>query len=274
MRLAGVALVLFVACQPPPAQSPCPPQTVYVAAPVASAGGGDPTPTPAPDPLPVYQPPPSGTQAEIAARLDVEGTQLFGAKRYGEASSKFREAVARVPEAKYFVHLCESLFYDGRFAEAMTACDAVGKTYPTPDLQRSADLLIRRIQSEARAQGITVAPPDPRPAPPPGYQPAPNGTQADLAAKLDVEGTRLAGSKRYAEASAKFREAVARVPEAKYFLHLCDSLFYEGKFGEALTACDAVGKNYPTPDIRQKADVLTQRIKSEARAQGLDLSRP
>src|SRR5262245_24831715 len=43
------------------------------------------------------------TQAEIAARLNEEGKQLMYTDQPAEAAKKFQEAVARVPEAKYFV---------------------------------------------------------------------------------------------------------------------------------------------------------------------------
>ncbi len=96
-------------------------------------------------------------------------------------------------------------------------------------------------------------------------------TQAELAAKLNEEGKELMYSNKYAEASAKFREAVARVPEAKYFFNLCTSLFQEGKFSEAITACNAVEKNNPTAELNGKAAKLTGRIKDEAKSQGLDV---
>ncbi len=97
-------------------------------------------------------------------------------------------------------------------------------------------------------------------------------TMAELAAKLNEDGKELMYSNKYAEASAKFREAVARVPEAKYFYNLCASLFQEGKFSEALTACAAVEKNNPSGELTGKATKLTDRIQSEAKAQGLTVT--
>ncbi len=94
-------------------------------------------------------------------------------------------------------------------------------------------------------------------------------TQAELAAKLNEDGKELMYSNKYTEASAKFREAVARVPEAKYFFNLCTSLFQEGKFSEALTACQAVDKNKPSAELQTKATKLTGRIQAEATTQGL-----
>jgi hypothetical protein len=94
-------------------------------------------------------------------------------------------------------------------------------------------------------------------------------SQAEIAEKLNGEGKTLLFSNKYAEASAKFRLAVARVPEPGYFINLCTSLYHEGKFGEALTACNAVGNNNPSADQRTKSDKLTARIKKEAEAQGI-----
>lgn len=94
-------------------------------------------------------------------------------------------------------------------------------------------------------------------------------TQTEIAIRNNEEGKELMFAQKYAEASAKFREAVARVPEAKYFFNLCTSLFQEGKFGEAKTACSAVEKNNPTPELAGKAAKLTGKIDDEAKSQGL-----
>jgi hypothetical protein len=96
-------------------------------------------------------------------------------------------------------------------------------------------------------------------------------SQPEIAAKLNEDGKELMYANKYAEASAKFREAVARVPESKYFFNLCTSLFQEGKFSEALTACAAVEKNNPSPELTGKANKLSTRIKDEAKQQGLDV---
>jgi hypothetical protein len=95
--------------------------------------------------------------------------------------------------------------------------------------------------------------------------------QADLAAKLNDEGKELMFAGKFAEASAKFRDAVARVPEPKYFFNLCTSLFQEGKFDEAMTACTAIDKNNPTADQKAKTDKLIGKIKDEAATQHVEL---
>lgn len=95
--------------------------------------------------------------------------------------------------------------------------------------------------------------------------------QAELAAKLNAEGKDLMYDGKLAEASAKFRDAVARVPEPKYFFNLCTSLYQEGKFSDAMTACGGVSKNNPTPDLDAKAKKMMERIETEAKAQNVPL---
>lgn len=95
-------------------------------------------------------------------------------------------------------------------------------------------------------------------------------TQAEIAARENDEGKALMFDGKYAEASAKFQDAVARVPEPKYFFNLCTSRFQEGKFGEALTACNAADKN-GDDKLKAKTAKMTEKIREEAQKQGIDL---
>lgn len=207
-------------------------------------------------------PPPSvGGQAEIAAQVNEEGKQLMFGQRYAEASAKFREAVARVPEPTYFFNLCTSLFQEGKFSEALTSCNAVAKNQPTPELGAKTRKLADKIHAAARREGIDL----------PVEAPEPSSGQAAIAAKVNDEGKKLMFAKEYAEASAKFRDAVARVPDPMYFFNLCTSLFQEGKFNEALTSCAGGKRNHPAPSLAAKLDIMIQRIRTEARAQNIPL---
>jgi hypothetical protein len=103
------------------------------------------------------------------------------------------------------------------------------------------------------------------------YATAARAGQAEIAAQLNEEGKNLMFAQKYAEASAKFADAVARVPEAKYFFNLCMSRYQEGKFGEALTACNSVEKNGADDSLKGKAAKLTDKIKDTAKTQGIDL---
>lgn len=98
------------------------------------------------------------SQAEIAARLNEEGKELMYADRYAEAAKKFQEAVARVPEAKYFVNLCAARLQEGKLDEALTACNAVDLNNPTPGQKAAATKLIGRIHEEAKEQNLELHP--------------------------------------------------------------------------------------------------------------------
>src|SRR5262245_41143191 len=95
-------------------------------------------------------------------------------------------------------------------------------------------------------------------------------SQAEIAARLNEEGKQLMFAEKYAEASAKFQDAHSRVPEPKYFFNHCTSLTYEGKFGEALTACNAADKN-ADDKLKPKIAKLVERIKADADKQGIKL---
>ncbi len=95
-------------------------------------------------------------------------------------------------------------------------------------------------------------------------------SQAEIADRLNEEGKQLLFASKYAEASAKFQDAHSRVPEPKYFYNHCLSLTAEGKFGEALTACNAADKNADA-DLKDKIAKLQTRIRDEAQKQGVSL---
>lgn len=126
------------------------------------------------------------SQAELAAQANEEGKQLMYADKYAEAAKKFQEAVARVPEAKYFVNLCTARLQEGKLDEALTACNAVDLNNPTPDQKDRAAKLIERINQEANKQHLALHPggggggnpnvgqpsnPNPNPNNPPTYTP-------------------------------------------------------------------------------------------------------
>ena len=157
------------------------------------------------------------SQAEIANKLNEEGKELMYADKYAEAAKKFQEAVARVPEAKYFVNLCAARLQIGELDVALTACNAVDRNNPTPDQKSRADKLIVRINEEAKKQNLELHPagggggdpgvdptrrPDPtRPAePPPSYTPTvgrPLTTNLMVATKPDHRYTWTLGADFY-----------------------------------------------------------------------------
>ncbi len=166
-----IALVLvLIACGPIyPAPPPTPTQTPNQSASTTSTTPqvhDDPVvPTAVPptsDPIPLVsigKPPRMGSSDEIAATMHWEGEEAYRRGKYDQASARFRIAVARVPEARYFYNLCASLYMEGKFTEALTSCNAVQRNNPTRDLVDKAAKLSLRVRDEARAQGITIPAP-------------------------------------------------------------------------------------------------------------------
>nr|HEX4312530.1 hypothetical protein [Kofleriaceae bacterium] len=101
----------------------------------------------------------------------------------------------------------------------------------------------------------------------PGDAPAVSqpGSQADIAERDAADAADLVAHGRYSDASAKLRDAAARVPEPRYFVDLCDSLAHEGKYGEALVACAAAGKLNPPAALQARITELTRRVTAAAR---------
>lgn len=143
------------------------------------------------------------TQAEIALRLNEEGKQLMFADKPDQAAKKFQEAVARVPEAKYFVNLCAARLQEGKLDDALTACNAVELNGPTPDQKDKAAKIVVRINDEAKKQGLELhgnggggGDPGPGPAVDPRPDPAHGGppNQAPPAAYRPAVGRPLGQS--------------------------------------------------------------------------------
>jgi serine/threonine protein kinase len=140
------------------------------------------------------------SQAELAARFNEEGKELMYKDEYAEAAKKFQEAVARVPEAKYFINLCTARLQEGKLDEALTACSFVALNNPNPDQESRAKTMIMRINDEANRQHLKLHPIGGNPTAAPKHDPprplAPNqpqqptytpATGKPLDAKHDVE---------------------------------------------------------------------------------------
>jgi hypothetical protein len=97
-------------------------------------------------------------------------------------------------------------------------------------------------------------------------------TQADIANRENEEGKQLMFQQKYADASAKFRDAAARTNEGKYYFNLCTSLNQEGKLGDALTACNTADKNAPDDKLKEKVAKMRDKIQTEAKEANVDLN--
>jgi hypothetical protein len=97
-------------------------------------------------------------------------------------------------------------------------------------------------------------------------------TQAEIAAKENEDGKDLMFAGNYKGASDKFRSAADRAPEAKYYFNLCTSLYQQGVFGAALTACNAGDNLSPDPKLKEKIAKTADKIKDDASKQHIDLA--
>ena len=96
-------------------------------------------------------------------------------------------------------------------------------------------------------------------------------TQADIAKQENEDGKALMFQGNYKGATEKFRDAADRAPEAKYFFNLCSSVYAQGIFGEALTACNNADKLNPDDKLKDQLSKLEDKIKGDAAAQHIDL---
>lgn len=128
------------------------------------------------------------TTLERAEALNAEGKSLYtDAGDYAAASAKFRDAIALVPDARFYYNLCAALQRQGKYPEALDACDAVYEHQPREDLATKAGRRAAQIRKEmattpASAPGTpppvgTTPPTTPIVPPPPAGAPP---TSADL----------------------------------------------------------------------------------------------
>lgn len=103
--------------------------------------------------------PVSGTQqAEIAAQRNAEGKELMFKNDFPAASMRFRDAVARAPEAKYFFILCISVFSEGKYSEALSACQGALDHQPdaAPRGKIEKTMVMVMVKNEAKKQGVNL----------------------------------------------------------------------------------------------------------------------
>jgi tetratricopeptide (TPR) repeat protein len=203
-----------------------------------------------------------------------------------QARRSFSQAIARDPQAKYFVNLATADLQLGYLGAAADALREALQQSPTSEQAYKAKKLFGIIAQEAKKQGLTLNPPispaelgtgsqeAPVATPRQPSRPVEDRTQAAIAERVNQEGKELMYADRYQEAAKKFQEAVARVPEPKYFVNLCTARLQTGELDLALTACRAAARDSPNPDVQARAAKLIARIREEARNQGLELHGP
>ncbi len=208
-------------------------------------------------------PPKPATPAPAAAQPDcnaaVATTARFLAQRNATAADAERV------KATVALHCVED-----HWTAATTTC--VGGAQD----QQAAHTCLRETLTVTQHENIMAALKDAAPSSAHDAKPAETITsagssQVEIAAKLNDEGKELMFKSDWVAATMKFRDAVARVPEPKYYFNLCMALYSDGKFGEAMTACQASLKNQPDPVLRGKVEKLIERVKKEAKSQGIVL---
>ena len=192
------------------------------------------------------------SQADIAAKANQAGVELMLKSKYADAAMKFKDAFARDPQAKYVFNLCMADDQQGKFGEALTACNAVGNLNPPAELHAKAEKLMLKIKTDAAAQHINVVPAD--------------ATSVDPETRSNQDGVDLMLAGKYADAVPKFKAAIAR----DYF-NLCAAEYQLGKFRDALDACKAAAAMKPGAELQTKTDTLIVRIRADAKAQKLTI---
>ena len=107
---------------------------------------------------------PAGTDPEspiaIAFKENEDGIMSMQENNASEGTPQFRDAIARSPNAVYYLNLCMSLYVEGKFSEGLSACDAALGTRPPAGLRKIASGMHDRILWDAHEQGITIQAPD------------------------------------------------------------------------------------------------------------------
>jgi hypothetical protein len=91
---------------------------------------------------------------------------------------------------------------------------------------------------------------------------------ADRANALNDEGKALFAEKRYAEAHAKFNEAISLSPEGRFYFNACYTLNFLERYQEAIAACEAVEPNGADAKLIDKANKALESLRQKAAAQG------
>ncbi len=93
--------------------------------------------------------------AKQADTLNEQGKALSRAKKYDQASDKFRQAIVLSPEGRFYLNLCMSLYQAGKIGEANTACRAVKDHGATGQQVGQAQTIIDKfIAPQMREAGL------------------------------------------------------------------------------------------------------------------------
>ncbi len=98
----------------------------------------------------------AGAQPQQRAdALNEEGKALLRAKKYAEASDRFRQAIVMLPDGRYYYNLCMALYHEGKLGEALTACRAVAPNGGNETAVKGANVIMdEHIKPKMREAGI------------------------------------------------------------------------------------------------------------------------
>ncbi|MEZ4358781.1 MAG: hypothetical protein R3B48_01260 [Kofleriaceae bacterium] len=99
-------------------------------------------------------------------------------------------------------------------------------------------------------------------------------TQDAIAEQLNDEGKEFMLNRNPAEAAKRFFDAAARSPNPRYFYNLCKAYHFQGMFFEAMDACASARKNNPDEDLSKKIAAQEDAVRTAAKEQNIDLSKP
>jgi tetratricopeptide (TPR) repeat protein len=98
------------------------------------------------------EPPPAATltPAVQAEALNQEGKDLYKAKDFKGAVTKFEAAIAIAPEARYYFNVCAAHDQLGSLDAALAACGEVLNKSPTDELKTKAEKRIEAIRAKKK----------------------------------------------------------------------------------------------------------------------------
>ncbi|MBI4510698.1 MAG: tetratricopeptide repeat protein [Deltaproteobacteria bacterium] len=88
--------------------------------------------------------------AEEANALNEEGKKLYKDEDYTAAAEKFRQAIAKSPEARFYFNLCVAHEKQGDFDKALEACDHVYGHDPSSELKAKTGERARDIRAKKK----------------------------------------------------------------------------------------------------------------------------
>ena len=193
------------------------------------------------------------SQADVAVKLNEEGKAALLDGRYDVAVKKFQEAVAQVPEPKYFLNLGLANYQAGRWDEAVVSLTAVSLNSPSPAVASKASKLLDRIVQDARQRGITLHAFDQAGS---ATQRPPPDHEAGEAAKFAQAGKIAMAGGHFGDALAQYRHAYELDPRPSLLIEIGRAQYKGGRCKEAKRTCQNLIATWPGDPVVKEAEAL------------------